>query len=1039
MTRSRRTARVSKKRTRTEQSASRATGALPAKLIPPLALDALPRPRLFGELDRRAKAAVTWLHGPAGAGKTLLLATYLRSREQPTIWYSLDLTDHDVSGFFHHALRAAQQIALCPIAAAPFRMGSQTALRAFTRRLFETLFAALPPGACWVLDDFQDAASSSLWSIVFCELLAVVPPHVRVLVASRTAPPRALARFTVAGRLSVLGWQELRFDEDEVRQMLGGDAAASERESADIQQQTQGWAVAVSLLARANPVSSLPVTRPAGGSMQPPAATELNSFFDFLAAEVFEQLTEAARTLLLSLCLFPSFTHAQAVAMSRDDDVARVFEDLLRESLLIERYATGLFRIHDLFRHFLREHMRRSLPIQAQHDLFVRAALLLEGADTFQPATELLSVAQNWQLLAERIQRTAPALAERGQMATLRAALEGLPHEFREQPWLLYWSSVCCLGSVEAAPLAERAFRAFEARAENDGVCLSWALLVQAIVLSGRDMRPLAAWLPKMIELPLQRVNPMIATRVAWAELFVRCYSAPADTRTAEAASRAVSLLSGIGKPDEQVLATCCMAMYVYCLLAQEATAYELRRVVLEYSRLFPDDPLLKLVSLQFDAMLKSWVNLDLLSALAAVHQALELGSSCGIELLDGNLRLLGTSLALGRGDVAAARSLLGPWRASARGGPALAAGPLAFCCAWEAFESDDVNGAERWMAESLRAAERLGMGFPVALSIASMVVFAATRGDEAATKGALEQLELATRRTPVRVTLMNQKLAQAYAALSFGQDARTPLVEGLRLAAEEGLTPILTFSRRMLGRLLVAAIEHEIEVVHVSRLIAACGIEPDAEAWMLPAWPWPIRIRVLGRVSLSVGGREVRFGRKPPAMLLALLKLLAAQTEPISRARVLRALWPGYVDAAPRGTLDTALYRLRKLLSVEAAIEQHGDNIQLSKSLCWTDTRALSLLCERLATLRRGDTRVTVDELERCERILFDVYRGPFAVDDELRAFVRARDQLRRLGQKALTDLGVLWLAAGRPERQRALSAAAAERESNEHEGRAG
>jgi LuxR family maltose regulon positive regulatory protein len=1030
MTDSRPKARVSRRRKRPEREARPSAPALPTKLIRPLALDALPRPRLFRELDRLQHAAVTWLHAPAGAGKTQLLATYLQRRGQPALWYTLDVTDHDVSVFFHHAVSAAEQISRESIVTARFRPGSPTALRAFTRRLFETLFAALPRGACWVLDDFQEAASGPLWSTVFRELVAVIPPHVRVLVASRTAPPRALARFTIAGRLSLLGWQELRFDDDEVRQMLGDDGPATAALSARLQQQTRGWAVAVSLLAKAASATLLAPPGKPRTDAQPPTANALSSFFDFLACEVLEQLSEPARELLLSLCLFPTFSSAQAAAVSGRDDAEGVLEHLLRESLLIERYADGLFRIHDLFRDFLRERLRQTLPLQAQRDLSVRAAALLPGVDTFLPAAELLGGAENWQLLAELIQQSAPALAERGQIATLRVALERLPPAFREQPWLLYWQSVCCLGTPLAPGLAERAFAAFVASGDEQGVCLAWALVVQAVVLSGLDVRPLALWLPKIDDLPLSRVHPMIATRVTWAELFALCYSAPSAPRTLTAAQSAVALLRDFGKPDEQVLATCCMAMYVYCLLAQQATAYELRRVVLEYSSLFPNDPLLKLVSLQFDAMLESWVNLDLRGALGAVHQALDLGASCGIELLDGNLRLMGTSFALGLGNVTAARSLLKPWRASATRGPPLIAGPLAFCSAWEAFESDDVEGAERWMSESMRAAERIGMGFPVALSSAGMVVFAAARGDAAATERALAQLEMATRSTPVRATLMNQKLAQAYAALSFGHDARADLAAGLRLAAEEGLTPFLTFSRRMLERLLLAAIAYEIELVHVTKLIGACALEPDAEAWLLPAWPWPVRIRVLGRLSLSVEGREVSFGRKAPAMLLALLKLLAAQAEPISRARVLRALWPGYAEAAPRGTLDTALYRLRKLLHVEGAIEQHGENLKLSSSLCWTDTRALSLVCERLAALKSSTTGAAIGELERCERCLFDVYRGPFAADDELRVFVRAREQLRRRWDKALTDLGALWQAAGRPERQRALIAAASERD---------
>ena len=47
------------------------------------------RARLFGLLDAAADAPAVWLAAPPGAGKTTLVATWLRHAGAPTLWLSM--------------------------------------------------------------------------------------------------------------------------------------------------------------------------------------------------------------------------------------------------------------------------------------------------------------------------------------------------------------------------------------------------------------------------------------------------------------------------------------------------------------------------------------------------------------------------------------------------------------------------------------------------------------------------------------------------------------------------------------------------------------------------------------------------------------------------------------------------------------------------------------------------------------------------------------------------------------------------------------
>ena len=73
-----------------------------AKTTRPTLAATVARPRLFHLLDRARRRPVTWVGGPPGAGKTTLVASYLRARKVRTLWYQLDEGDADVATFFYY-------------------------------------------------------------------------------------------------------------------------------------------------------------------------------------------------------------------------------------------------------------------------------------------------------------------------------------------------------------------------------------------------------------------------------------------------------------------------------------------------------------------------------------------------------------------------------------------------------------------------------------------------------------------------------------------------------------------------------------------------------------------------------------------------------------------------------------------------------------------------------------------------------------------------------------------------------------------------
>ena len=72
--------------------------------LPGLRPDLVPRPRLAQRLDEGRGRGLVLVCAPAGYGKTVLLAGWVRRGRDPVAWLSLDAGDNDPARFWRHAV-----------------------------------------------------------------------------------------------------------------------------------------------------------------------------------------------------------------------------------------------------------------------------------------------------------------------------------------------------------------------------------------------------------------------------------------------------------------------------------------------------------------------------------------------------------------------------------------------------------------------------------------------------------------------------------------------------------------------------------------------------------------------------------------------------------------------------------------------------------------------------------------------------------------------------------------------------------------------
>jgi hypothetical protein len=431
--------------------------------------------------------------------------------------------------------------------------------------------------------------------------------------------------------------------------------------------------------------------------------------------------------------------------------------------------------------------------------------------------------------------------------------------------------------------------------------------------------------------------------------------------------------------------------------------ARELHRTALSHLDSVGDDPLARLAWVQTELLLL-WCEGEFRAAGKLAEDALAIARGAGVSSFNSLFFCLRAWMALAHGDVATAQELLGRVRTVALASPQ-DRGQYANTRALEALALGDAAACARWLTASDREADALDWTLARCLNGGLWLMRALALGDPPLIRSQLAELDARLALAPGQLFVTAAGLLKASARIQLGELDLVELKVALRRARSAGLLGLIWCgSRETIAPLVKVALEHGIEVDYAIKLMRAYEIAPGEEALLLAGWPWPVRVRVLGQVEIMVADTRVEFGRKQPTVPLALLKLLVAAERPVSQAKLTAALWPGYGLRARRGTLDTAVYRLRKLLGSETAIRSVNGTLALDPKHCWSDVRALKLVCDRIAAL--PDARKSEPARERLESALRDLHRGPLAVKGESAELLRAAEQIEQRSVEARARL---------------------------------
>jgi LuxR family maltose regulon positive regulatory protein len=337
--------------------------------IPPVRPNLVSRPRLLQRLDRGLSGRLILVSAPAGFGKTTLVSEWLAERRCPAGWVSLDAGDNDPVRFLSYVIAALQTI---PPGVGE---GAQALLRSPQLPPLESVLTVLinelcsPPGrgdaasrpSLLAMDDYHVIEAPAIHSAV-AFLLDNLPPHLKLIVATRADPPLPLSRWRSRGQMVEVRADDLRFTADEtavlLNQVMG--LSLSAEEVAALEARTEGWIAGLQLATLS--LTGRPVER-ASQLIQAFRGSH-HYIMDYLVEEVLERQPAGVQTFLLHTSILDRLTGSLCDAVTGQSGGRAMLQWLEKANLFLVPLDEQCrwYRYHHLFADLLRQQLQASQP-----------------------------------------------------------------------------------------------------------------------------------------------------------------------------------------------------------------------------------------------------------------------------------------------------------------------------------------------------------------------------------------------------------------------------------------------------------------------------------------------------------------------------------------------------------------------------------------------------------------------------------------------------------------------------------------------------
>ena len=431
----------------TGRPAAAGAGRTPGRVQPALIF----RQDLVAALDRAGEKQVTIISAPAGSGKTSLLHAWAGrpGQDRSIAFVSVRPGQHDGQLFWLALLGAVRTAAGAGDAEPPPVMPGFSGGAMVDKVLTELAASGVP--LVLVIDDLHELSFPGA-AEQLTALLANLPPYIHAIVATRRDLPLRLHQLRLAGELAEIRAAQLRFTEDEARELLAAAGIAlPDHLVAMLYERTEGWAAGLRLavLSLAGHPNPERFVAEFSGSDRTVA--------EYLTAEMLDRQPPEVQALLLRTSLLDRVNGELADLLTGATGSERILLDLEDANAFVRSLdpARTWFRYHHMFSGLLRLELRRTLPGDIPELHRLAAHWFAEHAQAAD-AIRHLQAAGDWAEAAHLLTEHALSLTLDGHAGTVAALLRSFPAQIgADSPGLALVYAIADLNQLRLGQAAE--------------------------------------------------------------------------------------------------------------------------------------------------------------------------------------------------------------------------------------------------------------------------------------------------------------------------------------------------------------------------------------------------------------------------------------------------------------------------------------------------------------------------------------------------------------------------------------------------------
>ncbi|GAA0314294.1 BTAD domain-containing putative transcriptional regulator [Bacillus carboniphilus] len=411
------------------------------KLMPPqVRASYIRRAGLFKKMKAVPNYSITLVTSGAGYGKSTALSLYVRDEKVACSWYTITSHDDDILPFIDHLIQSIQRVfPSFGEELIEYRQGMDRFIREEELYTLCSIFVNeihhLETELILVLDDFHHTEGSYLIQKWIELVIEHMPETLHLVLSSRSRPSwPVLAKFKVNGQLLDIVETDLKLTIDEVELLLVDfhELTLSEEEIHQIYVLTEGWAIAVSMIAEKLKFDELESKHISFSQ------TSLYDLFQYLALEVFTKQPPMIQQFLEQTSVFDEISVELCEEVLGLTGAKSMLNQLAQKSLFLHHDGDGTYRYHALFREFLQGQLQTNQPNQ-YHSLYERTARYYERAHQYEKALRIYEKVGNHYAVAAILQDYGSQMLEDGKLESLYDILKKLEDREKNKQYRLWF------------------------------------------------------------------------------------------------------------------------------------------------------------------------------------------------------------------------------------------------------------------------------------------------------------------------------------------------------------------------------------------------------------------------------------------------------------------------------------------------------------------------------------------------------------------------------------------------------------------------